>query len=404
MNKILKSTSNFVRYLVLGVPYFYHKYLILLSHKWTAEKCENFGNERFKKKLLKFGKELKSKNRMTKNLRELTILGNNIFCKNVSTGGTTGTPFSFKMNRFYNRQKERAYLHNIWSEIGYKPFDTIVAFRGNFSDRLISYNWIDNSFEISVDKVNKSNAEILFQRLKKINGFYLHVYPSSLYTFIDLIGEKAFRELSIKGILAGSEKFLLEKMHVFEKKYKIPISHWYGQSEYVSLAKHCRNCNGFHFYPTYSYTEFIPNKNSDFYSIIATSFHHIGTNFVRYDTEDLVELDKKKCIQPFRRVKDIIGRQEEYFFDSEGVKRAFGPFLFGIHNDFWEKIRNIQFIQNIRGFLIVKIVLVDDRYYNWIKNFIEERFNFVEIDFEIVDSIDKTISGKHKYFLNNIRK
>ena len=49
MNKILKSTSNFVRYLVLGVPYFYHKYLILLSHKWTAEKCENFGNERFKK-------------------------------------------------------------------------------------------------------------------------------------------------------------------------------------------------------------------------------------------------------------------------------------------------------------------------------------------------------------------
>tara|TARA_Y100001980_G_scaffold46115_1_gene28593 strand:+ start:12917 stop:14110 length:1194 start_codon:yes stop_codon:yes gene_type:complete len=396
--------TNFFRYTFLGAPYFYHKYLIEKSERWNLSECEKFGKERFKHKILKFGNDIKNKKNISDNLDKMTILGNKIFCKTSSTGGTTGTPFVFKVNRFFNRQKERAYMHNIWSEIGYNPFDKIVAFRGHASKKLIKYNWIDNSYEISINKINISNKDILIKRLKKLGGFFLHVYPSSLYTFIDLIGEKTFRELNIKGVLAGSEKFPLEKMRYFEENYCIPISHWYGQSEYVSLAKFCKNCSGFHFFPTYGYTEFISRNNDSHNSIISTSFHNIGTNFVRYDTEDLVEFDNKQCQKPFRRVKEIVGRNEEYFIDNAGLKRAFGPFLFGIHNEFWTKIKNIQFIHDSKGSLSVEIILVHEKNYNWVVSFLHERFNCVTLQIKVVKSIKKTLSGKHKYFINNINK
>jgi len=404
MNSIIYIITNFFRYAALGVPYFYHKSLIIQSQRWNLSDCEQFGRKRLERKILKFGNDINSKNMMKKKLDKMTILGNNILCKTASTGGTTGTPFTFKVNRFFNRQKERAYMHSMWSEIGYNPFDNIVAFRGNASNKLIKYNWIDNSFEISINKINTTNIDILIKRLKKIDGFFLHVYPSSLYTFIDLIGEKTFSELNIKGVLAGSEKFPLEKMKYFEQNYGIPISHWYGQSEYVSLAKFCKYCSGFHFFPTYGYTEFISRNNDNFSSIISTSFHNIGTNFVRYDTEDLVEIDNNECEKPFKRVKEIVGRNEEYFIDRTGLKRAFGPFLFGIHNEFWTKIKNIQFVHNAEGSLSVEIILIHKEDYSLIANFLQERFNCVNLEIKVVNSLKKTVSGKHKYFINNTNK
>ena len=100
----------------------------------------------------------------------------------------------------------------------------------------------------------------LRQWLRTLPPFFLHVYPSSLYTFIDLVGEDLFRSLPIRGVIAASEMFPAGEQLRFEQEFGIKIAHWYGHSEYAVLAYCCRECRGFHFYPTYGHVELLSSE------------------------------------------------------------------------------------------------------------------------------------------------
>src|SRR5262249_16453815 len=160
--------------------------------------------------------------------------------------------------------------------------------------------------------------------------FFLHVYPSSLYTFIDLVGEDLFRELPVRGVLAGSEGFAAGEQARFEREFGIQIAHWYGHSEYAVLAYCCRKCHAFHFYPTYGYAEFLSSGDDMLRRIVASSYNRIGTQFIRYDTGDLATLATGSCSDQFPRVSAIVGRSQETFIDSSGRKRSLLGYVFGI--------------------------------------------------------------------------
>jgi len=306
------------------------------------------------------------------------------------------------MDTLFRRQKERAYLFDIWSTAGYRPFDLRVVFRGNTGKGLISYQWWENCYVISPSQFTRQNASQVLSFLKACPPFFLHVYPSSLFTFIDIIGETAFAGLPVRGVLAGSEVFPPSQRQAFAKRFAIPIAHWYGHSEYATLARCCETCNGFHFYPTYGYTEFVQTENG-LYRVVATSFNAIGTQFVRYDTSDRAKLGATTCREPFVRVDAIEGRQQDFFLDRAGQKRSFGPYLFGIHDEFWEKILAIQFRQERPGCLDVKVVLSSAADRPWVEEYLSKRFNLCDLSFAYVARIDTTPMGKHRYYMSSLQ-
>lgn len=381
------------RELLLGVAYFRHRKLIKKSKKWSRDKVINYNNLRLEK----------YKNKLITQKKDYTYKSD-FYTKKVSTGGTTGTPFVFSQDYFYRRQKERAYIYDIWGEIGYKPFDLRVIYRGNTSKRLISYNLLENAYIISPNKLTNDSKENLFIFLKNLKPFYLHVYPSSLISFINLLGEKKFSQLKILGVLAGSETFPITQMQYIRNSFNIAIAHWYGHSEYAVLAKYCFKSNNFCFYPTYGAVEFKKTKNHKFYKIIATSFNNLGTKFIRYDTQDLCTLSNEaKCSENnFITVKTIVGREQDFFYDSEGNLTAFGPYLFGLHNEFWSYFEKIQFRQEEKGKLKVFIVGKKNQKVNEI--LMERFFNKAILEFNNVLEIEKTASNKHKYFVQDIMK
>ena len=218
---------------------------------------------------------------------------------------------------------------------------------------------------------------------------------------IGFIGEDNFSRLKIRGILAGSEVFPKGQMEWLRTRFGIDIAHWYGHSEYAILAKYCFNCDGFHFYPTYGLAEFQRDENNDLYRIIATSYNRIGTKFLRYDTDDFAVIDDTQCDKcAFPRVASVIGRTQEYFIDKHGQIQAFGPYLFGIHGEFWTKIQAIQFIQHSPGYMKIFISGVKNGNKAWIEKFLSDRFDSVQTDFFYVDRIEKTRLMKHRYYIN----
>ena len=178
----------------------------------------------------------------------------------VRTGGTSGQPLRFTADTFARRQKERAYLFDIWSQVGYAPYDLRVRYAGDIHGGMLRYNRLENVWIISPGATVERELGGLRRWLRTLPPFFLHVYPSSLYTFIDLVGEDLFRSLPIRGVIAASEMFPASEQARFEQEFGIKIAHWYGHSEYAVLAYCCRKCRGFHFYPTYGHVELLSSE------------------------------------------------------------------------------------------------------------------------------------------------
>jgi phenylacetate-CoA ligase len=389
-----------VREGLLGPSYFYHRRLIDRSRCWSPGEIREYQDKRFRRLIREFGNEVTRKEDYRRDLFRYTRWDVPPLTHTVRTGGTSGQPLRFKADTFARRQKERAYLFDIWSRAGYSPHDLRVVYRGNVHDALVRFDRLENAWIVSPSATTEEQLDRLRRWVRTLPPFFLHVYPSSLYTFIDLVGEALFRLLPVRGVLAGSEAFPRGEQDRFEREFDIRIAHWYGHSEYAALAYNCRECSGFHFYPTYGYVEFLASGTEDLRRIVATSFNRIGTRFVRYETGDLAEVAVGNCSNYFPRVGAIVGRSQETYVDSTGRKRALGCYIFGIHGPFWDQIRDLQFIQEKAGLLRVRLVANPSANRAQIERTLESRIPAVDLEFEYVSLIERRPNGKRKYFVD----
>ena len=387
---------------LLGPSYFHHRRLIEQSKSWSSSEIYEYQEKRLQRLIRRYGDEITYKDDYRRNLRRFTRWDIPLVARTVRTGGTSGQPLHFRADTFARRQKERAYLFDIWSQIGYKPHDLRLVYRGNIHDGPFRFDKLENAWVVSPSATVEEELAGLRRWVRTLPPFYLHVYPSSLFTFIDLIGEDLFRSLPVRGVLAGSEAFPAGEQERFEQEFGLSIAHWYGHSEYAALAYCCRECHGFHFYPTYGYAELLPAEAEGCLRIIASSFNRIGTQFARYDTGDLAVMSAGTCTGKFLRVGNIVGRSQETFIDSSGMRRALGPYVFGIHGRFWDDIRDLQFIQERLGVLRVQLVVGPRADKGDLQRTLEGRMPMVRLEFEYVPAIRRSTSGKRRYLVSNL--
>ena len=394
-----------IREHLLGPSYFHHRHLIEKSKSWSAGEIQEYQATRFRRLIRRYGDEITQKDDYRRFPRRYARWELPLLTHTVRTGGTSGQPLRFTADTFARRQKERAYLFDIWSQVGYAPYDLRVRFAGDMHEGMVTYNRVENVWVICPGATVESELGRLRQWLGTLPQFFLHVYPSSLYTFIDLVGEDQFRRLPIRGVIAASEMFPASEQLRFEKEFGLNIAHWYGHSEYAALAYCCRLCRGFHFYPTYGQVEMVPSEIEGCQHIVASSFNRMGTQFVRYDTGDLANDPVGCCTNDnFPSASAIVGRSQETFVDSSGRRRSLFGYAFGDldHDAFYDQIRDIQFVQDQPGSLRVRIVTSPGAEKDYIQRTFERRMPMARLDFEYVAAIERTPSGKRKYFVDGL--
>ena len=391
-----------VREALLGPSYFHHRRLIEESKSWSSSEIREYQEARFHRLIRRYGDEVTQKEDYRRNLRRYTHWNVPVLTHTVRTGGTSGQPLRFRADTFARRQKERAYLFDIWAQIGYAPVDLRVCYRGEIHGDLIRFDRLENAWLISPGATLTQELGTLRRWLRMLPPFFLHVHPSSLVTFIDLVGEGLFRSLPVRGVIAGSEAFPAGEQVRFEQEFGIQVAHWYGHSEYAVLAYTCRVCRGFHFYPTYGHVEFVPSETEGCMRIIASSFNRMGTQFVRYDTGDLAVAPARNCaVNHFPRAGAIVGRAQETFVDSSGRRRSLFGYVFGDGKSvLWDNIRDLQVVQDTAGLLRVRLVANPGADRDRIQQIFERRMPMVRLEFEYVPSIERSPSGKRRYFVD----
>jgi phenylacetate-CoA ligase len=390
---------------LLGPSYFYHRRLIEKSKSWSPADIREYQDTRLQRMISRYGDEITRKEDYDRDLAKYSRWNLPLFTHTVRTGGTSGQPLRFTADTLARRQKERAYLFDIWSQVGYSPYDLRVRYAGDIRGGMLRYSRLENVWIVSPGATVEHELGTLRQWLRTLPPFFLHVYPSSLYTFIDLVGEDLFRVLPIRGVIAASEMYPAGEQLRFEQEFGIKIAHWYGHSEYAVLAYCCRQCRGFHFYPTYGYAELLSSEIEGCRRIVGSSFNRLGTQFVRYDTGDLaVDPDGICAADNFARASTIVGRSQETFVDNSGRRRSLFGYAFGDldHDAFYDQIRDIQFVQDRAGWLLVRIVTNPGADRDQIQKTFERRFTMASLEFEYVSAIERSPSGKRRYFVDRL--
>ena len=338
----------------------------------------------------------------------------------ANTGGSSGTPLEFYIEKGVSRSKEKAHFDWYWHQFGYKPFDKMLMIRGLplAGKRLYEFRTIDNILNISCYNINKNNIQEVLVRINQFRPKFIHAYPSSLKVITSLLEQhKKKLDFSITAIFLGSEYLNENDRCYFEGFYNARIVNWYGHSERLIHGGNCPFSNEYHFYPSYGFIELLDENNQVINHpgkegrIVATGFDNRIMPFIRYDTGDLGVLsDQSTCKCGFKGVslQKIAGRGHDLIVLSDGTQVSLTAFIFGQHLEAFKRISEMQVVQHKIGEIELRIVKNSDftpkDEENTKKTLLNSVNNKIIIDFNYVESIPKTSRGKNVFFISSLKK
>ncbi|GAB6927010.1 phenylacetate--CoA ligase family protein [Paenibacillus sp. JCM 10914] len=203
-----------------------------------------------------------------------------------ATSGSTGQSLPLYYNRTLD-QREWAATCFMWSEVGYRPGDGRVEFRGYIpgeEDYIVdAYHRV---LRVNVSRLTSNNITKILQLIQRFGYRYIHGYPSSLSLVSKLILENNLvHQIQPAAILLASETLYDYQENTIRKAFPGTVLHaHYGQSEKVVMAGKADYEPGYSFLPLYGYAEFHPDSRA----VIGTSFINNVTPFIRYEIMDIV--------------------------------------------------------------------------------------------------------------------
>jgi phenylacetate-CoA ligase len=326
----------------------------------------------------------------------------------VSTGGSTGVPFSF-----YNSKKLRAiedsFINSIWSQffpnISRKTVRTTL--RGGQIEGNINYDPLFG-LRLSSRDVTPDMVEKFIVAIDKYKTPIFHVYPSSLYIVAKIMQSHGIKRSKhkFKVICFGSEPLYQFQIETIKTVFDEPRCFWYGSTEKVVLASNCEHSDAFHIYPQYGITEIIKADSNtalkgEIGEIVGTSFWGRDTPFIRYKTGDMARVGADKCLDcgcEYQLLDRIEGRIQEFVVGKN--KRLLSMTYINAHDDIFETIQQFRFKQEHIGiveFLYVRKENLNPNVEDIINRLSLSFGSHYEIIAKEVDTISLTKAGKMSF-------
>ena len=336
----------------------------------------------------------------------------------ANTGGSTGTPLEFYLEKNVSRPKEKAHFDWYWGQFGYKPNAKTLMVRGtplpNYRD--YEHRTIDNVLNVSCYNINENNIVAILGVINAFKPSFIHAYPSSLKVIVSLLESyHAQLPFQIKAMFLGSEHLSTSDRHRFETFFNAPAVNWYGSSERLLHGGNCPCSDEYHFYPAYGFLELLDDKGNavtcpgEEGRIVATGFDNRVMPFIRYDVGDLGILSETtECSCGFKGVslKRITGRGQDVIVLSDGTKVSLTALIFGQHLEAFDKIREMQVVQDKVGELEIRIVKNSEfsgkDETNLRKTLAKSVNHKLTIMISYVTEVSKTSRGKNIFFVSRL--
>lgn len=333
----------------------------------------------------------------------------------VTTGGTSGKPLGFYINK--NRKGfEWFWMTNNWSKVGFNLNDYRAVLTNhklggkNYKvDRLLKeYQY--NNFSLNDDYLKFITDHINLKKLK-----YLRAYPSAAYMLANYLRREK-KQTTLHTFLCGSENVFRHQRELIEGILNIRMYTWYGLSEKVILAGENRTCQNYHSNPFYGYAEIIDENGKPIKSmgeageLVGTGFINTKMPFIRYKTGDFAEHIGSVCPNCGHiglTFRNVVGRRKvDEIYKSNGA--SITTTALNLHGNIYNHIKGLQYFQEEKGKLQVRVVPENNFNAEIKSKFLAELKNRTGSDLELeiieVPSLEYSINNKFQMLIQKLKK
>lgn len=333
-----------------------------------------------------------------------------IYC---SSSGSTGEPF-----QFYSTKKAESFLKasaiRAWYWMGYNLGDKYVKISMNPRNSKIKkiQDLINRSKYLSSNQLIRSNFIKISEQIQSFNPEFIRCYPHPLHYLATIIKENkdkmSFK--SLKAINTTGSTLKNEIRNTIEEVFGVKIFDTYS-CEGGTIFSECSN-HIYHPAEEYAISEFISDKFTELdenrpYRHITTDLYNYAFPFIRYDTQDYLEIDnntdKCNCNRNFKKIKRIRGRDSDIIITPS--KKILIVENFVAYFEWIKEVDQIQIIQSEINVITINII-VNKNFNNEILSKITEYWKKyigedVHVYVKVVDEIKLTPTGKRRIVIRD---
>lgn len=258
------------------------------------------------------------------NLRGETVLDRR-------TGGSTGTPFEYKMGRQAVSSQWGA-LFRAWEWAGCRLGDPMVTIGGgsvaplgrpSLAQRV--YNGLRRNTPLAAATLDEQGLASIAASLHAVQPTLVYGYPSVLYQVARYLQATGSRVPGVVGVVTTSEMLFPGQRRVLEAAFATPVHDQYGCNEVNLVTCECSAHDGWHVAMETSVVEILdeqdnPVTDGEVGRIVGTGLDNRGMAFVRYDTGDLGAIERRPCScgRALIRITNLQGRTRDLVRAADG--------------------------------------------------------------------------------------
>ncbi len=332
------------------------------------------------------------------------------------TGGSTGEPLHFFIDdsfwwenaanefrvRGWHGVREGARMAWLWGD----PRDVPDwRWKRRLRAAVMNHRFL-NAFSLTEEKMRHFADMLAHWQPALIMG-----YATTLTLFARFLQANQMTAIRPKIIETTAEKLWQPQRELIEAVFQCPVIDHYSSREMGTMAYQCE-AGTLHTLDDARHVEVIAAGRraapGQLGQVVVTSLNHLAMPFIRYANEDMALAGDETpcaCGRPFGSVQELVGRTNDYLITAAGQF---------VHSEFFAytlrarpEVFSYQVYQPDATHLDVKIVCRRPVSRAWladIRQQIQARFGeAVDITLAVVDDIELTPAGKHRYIISDIK-
>lgn len=329
----------------------------------------------------------------------------------ASSSGSTGEPL------YYYNTKE-AYSMNIaanlrgWYWIGFRLGDRYVKLSQNPRNNIIKrlQDKFSGNLYLATNPLTDENFELILGKIQKYKPKIIRSYPDPLLFLARHLKQSPKFAVHVEAITTTGNTLYPEVREEIESAFGCKIFDSYS-CEGNSNIFECPTHECYHSSEEYGISEVLDDNdkqiNDGIGRLISTDLYNFAHPFIRYDTQDFVEVSSEPCScgRQLLRINRILGRVNDIILSSTGQRFIVHNFTGFFQQDLPELKRSVdqfQVVKNKESTITFNLVInssFDTSVKDFIKEFWESQLK-LPVRINIVNKIPLTESGKRRFIIN----
>jgi len=321
------------------------------------------------------------------------------------TSGTTGTPLKIWSSRKTLQSEYALFEARVRSWNGVTRNDRWAIIGGQMVMPVLQKEppfWVWNSpmnqLYMSAYHISEETADAYLDAINDYGIKYIVAYPSALYSLARWANRKKRKDVKLQFAVANAEPLYSHQRDEIAEAFGCAVRETYGMAEWAAFASECQQ-GRLHVSPEVGVLE-----TDDSGDLIATALINEDMPLIRYRVGDRIILsdDSCDCGRTLPLIKSVEGRSDDVLVTKDGREVGrLDPVFKG-----FKGISEAQIIQKSVARVLVKYVpdeSFDRKALVTLRESLCERLGDIEIEFEQVDAIPRTVNGKFRSVISENR-